>query len=107
MGAHDDQYLQIFYTLYENLLYKLALGVQQRGSMLPVPEGDVRQRWQEGQASQGDKWLEEDFYLPWKKTVGWRSKQAEVGFDVFSIMIDACLSFSNTLCSLFMNKQDV
>ena len=39
-----------------------------------------------------------------EKTVGWRSKQAEVGFDVFSTMIDACLSLSNTLCSLFINK---
>ena len=55
MGAHDDQYLHFFYTLYEKLLYKYAPGVQQGGSVTPVPEGDVRQRWQEGQASQGDK----------------------------------------------------
>ena len=55
MGAHDNQYPHIFYPFYENLLYKLAPGVQQGGSVSPVPEGDVRQRWQEGQASQGDK----------------------------------------------------
>ena len=54
MGAHDDQYPHIFYPLYEKLLYKLGPGVQQGGSGAPVPEGDVRQRWHVGQASQGD-----------------------------------------------------
>ena len=60
-----------------------------------------------GQPAKVTPRLEEETAWKNQRNVGWRLSKQDSVFDVFDHRVPACLSLSNTPCSLFINKQDV
>ena len=100
LGAHVHQYPHFFITLYENLAVPNVPGVQQRWEVYRQAPEETGVAAGVGTTSKSDAKTRRGNCLKTKdKLAGDLSKQ-ESGFDVFDHKIPACLSLSNTPCSL-------
>ena len=101
LGAHVHQYPHFFITLYENLAVLNVPGVQQRWEVYRQAPEETGVAAGVGTTSKSDAKTRRGNCPKTKdKLAGDLSKQ-ESGFDVFDHKIPACLSLSNTPCSLF------
>ena len=107
LGAHVHQYPHFFITLYENLAVPNVPGVQQRWEVYRQAPEETGVAAGVGTTSKSDAKTRGGDCLRNQRQVGWRLSKQESVFDVFDHRVPACLSLSNTPCSLFINKQDV
>ena len=107
LGAHVHQYPHFFITLYENLAVPNVPGVQQRWEVYRQAPEETGVAAGVGTTSKSDAKTRGGNCLKTKRNVGWRLSKQDSVFDVFGHRVPACLSLSNTPCSLFRNKQDV
>ena len=106
LGAHVHQYPHFFITLYENLAVPNVPGVQQRWEVYRQAPEETGVAAGVGTTSKSDARTRGGNCLKNQRNVGWRLSKQESVFDVFGHRFHACLSLSNTPCSLFRNKQE-